>query len=130
VGNRWRSQNAIAIHTSDPEAFFLPVDRFNERYDELQNHPDWSFHGRDFPSNMELQEGQAAGHAPSSQNSVRLSPRADSENLALCPSAWMRIRYARGYRGQNLRTGTSALRGTEFSTAIKTASCSRPMATV
>jgi predicted TIM-barrel fold metal-dependent hydrolase len=44
----------VAIHVSDPEAFFLPIDRFNERYDELGNHPDWSFHDRDFPSNAEL----------------------------------------------------------------------------
>ena len=40
----------VAIHVGDPEAFFLPTDRFNERYEELANHPDWSFHGRDFPS--------------------------------------------------------------------------------
>jgi len=44
----------VFIHTSDPEAFFEPVDRFNERYDELNAHPDWSFHGRDFPGNTEL----------------------------------------------------------------------------
>jgi predicted TIM-barrel fold metal-dependent hydrolase len=44
----------VAIHVSDPEAFFLPIDRFNERYEELHKHPDWSFHGRDFPSNREL----------------------------------------------------------------------------
>lgn len=40
----------VAIHVGDPEAFFLPIDRFNERYEELSAHPDWSFHGRDFPS--------------------------------------------------------------------------------
>jgi predicted TIM-barrel fold metal-dependent hydrolase len=44
----------VAIHVSDPEAFFLPTDRFNERFEELNNHPDWSFHGRDFPSNQQL----------------------------------------------------------------------------
>jgi predicted TIM-barrel fold metal-dependent hydrolase len=44
----------VAIHVSDPVAFFAPADRFNERYEELANHPDWSFHGRDFPSNAEL----------------------------------------------------------------------------
>ena len=44
----------VAIHVSDPEAFFLPIDRFNERFEELNNHPDWSFYGRDFPSNAEL----------------------------------------------------------------------------
>src|SRR5687768_2395012 len=44
----------VAIHISDPEAFFLPIDRFNERFEELNAHPDWSFHGRDFPSTAEL----------------------------------------------------------------------------
>ena len=44
----------VAIHVSDPVAFFTPTDRFNERYEELNNHPDWSFHGADFPSNDEL----------------------------------------------------------------------------
>ena len=48
----------VWIHTSDPEAFFLPVDRFNERYDELGNHPDWSFHGAGFPSHRELMEAR------------------------------------------------------------------------
>ena len=44
----------VAIHVSDPVAFFTPTDRFNERYEELNNHPDWSFYGPDFPSNAEL----------------------------------------------------------------------------
>ena len=44
----------VAIHISDPIAFFTPTDRFNERYEELNNHPDWSFYGGDFPSNAEL----------------------------------------------------------------------------
>ena len=48
----------VAIHVSDPVAFFTPTDRFNERYEELSNHPDWSFHGRDFPSNAELIEAR------------------------------------------------------------------------
>jgi predicted TIM-barrel fold metal-dependent hydrolase len=44
----------VAIHIADPEAFFLPIDRFNERFEELNNHPDWSFYGRDFPSFQSL----------------------------------------------------------------------------
>ena len=44
----------VAIHVSDPVAFFTPIDRFNERFEELNNHPDWSFYGGDFPSNAEL----------------------------------------------------------------------------
>lgn len=48
----------VAIHVSDPVAFFLPTDRFNERYEELNNHPDWSFYDHDFPSNAELLEAR------------------------------------------------------------------------
>jgi predicted TIM-barrel fold metal-dependent hydrolase len=44
----------VAIHVSDPIAFFTPTDRYNERYEELNNHPDWSFYGHDFPSNAQL----------------------------------------------------------------------------
>lgn len=44
----------VAIHVSDPSAFFLATDRYNERFEELNNHPDWSFHGRDFPGNAEI----------------------------------------------------------------------------
>ena len=51
-------QMPVAIHVSDPVAFFLPADRFNERYEELSNHPEWSFYGRDFPSNAELIEAR------------------------------------------------------------------------
>ena len=40
----------VAIHVGDPAAFFLPLDARNERYEELQAHPDWAFSGKDFPS--------------------------------------------------------------------------------
>jgi predicted TIM-barrel fold metal-dependent hydrolase len=71
----------VAIHVSDPQAFFLPIDRFNERYEELHAHPDWSFHGRDFPGDRELQEAR--------RNVMRRHPHtqfvclhvADSEDL-------------------------------------------------
>lgn len=49
----------VAIHVGDPEAFFLPTDQYNERYEELANHPDWSFHGRDFPAFKEIMEARA-----------------------------------------------------------------------
>lgn len=48
----------VWIHISDPEAFFLAPDRFNERYEELARHPDWSFHAGDFPSHRELMEAR------------------------------------------------------------------------
>lgn len=44
----------VAIHVADPEAFFQPIDRYNERYEELFHHPDWSFHGPGFPSFDEI----------------------------------------------------------------------------
>ena len=71
----------VAIHVSDPEAFFFPTDRFNERYEELSAHPDWSFHGRDFPSNAELQEARnrvMARHPGTKFVALHVS---DSENL-------------------------------------------------
>jgi predicted TIM-barrel fold metal-dependent hydrolase len=48
----------VAIHVSDPVAFFLPIDRFNERFEELNNHPEWSFYGPGFPSNAELMKAR------------------------------------------------------------------------
>lgn len=48
----------VAIHVSDPIAFFTPTDRFNERYEELNNHPDWSFYDHEFPSNATLLEAR------------------------------------------------------------------------
>jgi predicted TIM-barrel fold metal-dependent hydrolase len=48
----------VAIHVSDPIAFFTPTDRFNERFEELNRHPDWSFYGGDFPSNAEILEAR------------------------------------------------------------------------
>ena len=44
----------VAIHVADPEAFFHPIDGENERYEELNEHPDWSFYGPQFPSFEEL----------------------------------------------------------------------------
>ena len=44
----------VFIHTADPDAFFIPIDRFNERWEELGNHPEWSFYGKEFPPKAEL----------------------------------------------------------------------------
>lgn len=38
----------VMFHIADPDAFFLPIDRFNERYEELAAHPDWGFYGSHF----------------------------------------------------------------------------------
>ncbi|MFB3828092.1 MAG: amidohydrolase family protein [Bryobacteraceae bacterium] len=73
----------VAIHVADPEAFFLPTDRFNERFEELNNHPDWSFHGKDFPSFRELMEARNRMFArhPKTQF-LTLHVGNDAENLA------------------------------------------------
>jgi predicted TIM-barrel fold metal-dependent hydrolase len=55
----------VLIHTADPIAFFAPADARNERLEELTAHPDWAFHGPDFPSFerlLEAFEAVVAGH--------------------------------------------------------------------
>lgn len=44
----------VAIHVTDPEAFFTPVDNHNERYEELHENPSWSFYGNGFPNKETL----------------------------------------------------------------------------
>jgi predicted TIM-barrel fold metal-dependent hydrolase len=44
----------VVIHVADPAAFFTPLDRFNERWHELNEHPDWLFYGDKFPSRDEI----------------------------------------------------------------------------
>ena len=39
----------VLVHAADPVAFFDPLDATNERYEELLAHPDWHFHGSQFP---------------------------------------------------------------------------------
>lgn len=46
----------VLIHIADPVAFFDPLDRFNERWEELHRHPDWHFYGPEFPSFDTLME--------------------------------------------------------------------------
>ena len=56
----------VMIHASDPAAFFTPLDRFNERWHELNQHPNWLFYGAKFPSREELleQRNQAIARHP------------------------------------------------------------------
>jgi uncharacterized protein len=51
-----RLQIPVAIHSTDPEAFFTPTDAHNERYEELMRNPTWSFYGPQFPSKQTLLE--------------------------------------------------------------------------
>ena len=45
------------IHTGDPVAFFTPLDKNNERWHELNQHPDWLWYGQDFPPLKQLLDG-------------------------------------------------------------------------
>ena len=44
----------VLIHSADPVAFFRPLDRTNERWDELQRHADWHFCGSGYPAFQDL----------------------------------------------------------------------------
>lgn len=44
----------VIIHTADPAAFFLKIDKTNERWEELSRHPEWSFPTEKFPPRKEL----------------------------------------------------------------------------
>src|ERR1700730_9537555 len=46
----------VAIHSTDPEAFFTPLDAKNERYEELMHNPSWSFYGPGIPGKQTLLE--------------------------------------------------------------------------
>jgi len=48
----------VTIHIGDPPAFFKPVDSANERYEELVEHPDWSFVEPQYYRYEELMESQ------------------------------------------------------------------------
>jgi predicted TIM-barrel fold metal-dependent hydrolase len=49
-----KHKKPVLIHVSDPSAFFTPLDRFNERWHELNEHPNWLFHGEQFPKQKDL----------------------------------------------------------------------------
>jgi predicted TIM-barrel fold metal-dependent hydrolase len=102
----------VAIHVSDPVAFFTPTDRFNERYEELNNHPDWSFYGGDFPSNAELLEARnrvMARHPKTSFVVLHAGNFAEnlenvSENLDRFPNMHIDIAARIGELGRQPRT--------------------------
>lgn len=44
----------VMIHLGDPTPFFTPADRFNERYEELRDHPEISYYSPQFPTKGSL----------------------------------------------------------------------------
>jgi predicted TIM-barrel fold metal-dependent hydrolase len=49
-----KHKKPVMIHTADPAAFFTPLDKNNERWHELNEHPNWLFYGEQFPKREEL----------------------------------------------------------------------------
>ena len=64
LGDLWETAGELGIpvliHVADPVAFFRPVDRRNERLEELLRYPEMSYHSRRFPSFERLMEAQEA----------------------------------------------------------------------
>jgi predicted TIM-barrel fold metal-dependent hydrolase len=50
----------VLIHVADPVAFFEPQDERNERWEELQAHPDWAFPNPPYPTFISILEGLRA----------------------------------------------------------------------
>jgi len=44
----------VIVHVADPAAFFDPLDATNERWEELNAHPDWHFPPDKFPAFMDI----------------------------------------------------------------------------
>ena len=115
----------VAIHPSDPEAFFLPTDRFNERYEELSAHPDWSFHGKDFPATR-VARGAEPGDRLAIQKLSSLSCILAMPKICLTSlNCWIGIRICM-WRLVHVSANSGDNRGprASFLTSTRTAFCS------
>lgn len=81
----------VIIHTADPGAFFEPITPANERFFELNVHPNWSFSGPEFPSRKSLHEARNRVIAQNPQTTfIAAHFGNDAENLAEL-GQWMAI---------------------------------------
>jgi len=79
----------IIMHTADPGAFFEPITPANERFFELNVHPNWSFSGAGFPSRKSLHEARNRVIAQNPQTTfIAAHFGNDGENLEEL-SQWM-----------------------------------------
>ena len=46
----------VLIHVADPVAFFDPLDEYNERWEELNDHPDWHFPSPPYPPFLKIMD--------------------------------------------------------------------------
>lgn len=88
----------VMVHIGDPEAFFLPIDEKNERFEELAAHPDWGFYGAQYSKDELLKQRDrvfrrhpmttfvGAHIAENSEDLQRVSAMLES-----CPNVWVDI---------------------------------------
>ena len=70
----------VVIHVADPAAFFTPLDRFNERWHELNAHPSWLFCDDRFPARDEIleQRNRAIAKHPKTKFVMPFASHADT----------------------------------------------------
>lgn len=71
----------VMVHIGDPEAFFLPIDANNERYEELAAHPEWSFYGSQFSKHDLLEQRDSVFHRHPGTTFVAAHIAENSEDL-------------------------------------------------
>jgi len=64
-------------HLGDQAAMFQPIDRFNERYQELRSFPEWSYYGSQFPRRETIMKGR--------ENVLKKHP---NTNIIGCHMGW------------------------------------------
>ncbi len=119
----------VMFHTSDPDAFFRPIDRYNERYEELAAHPDWAFLDAEMSKGELLQQRDrvfarhpktsfiCAHVAESSENLARVSAMLDKHpNVCVDMSARLAELGRQPYRARDffLRFQDRILFGTDL----------------
>lgn len=76
----------VMFHIADPDAFFQPIDRFNERYEELAAHPDWGWHGSFYSKDELLAQRDAVFRRHPQATFVAAHVAEKPENLAYVSS--------------------------------------------
>ena len=110
----WETAGALGmpvlIHSSDPVAFFLPADRFNERYEELRVHPELVVL-QGLPYKQIFAGGTQQGHRKASEDPICSCPRRQRRGpwLGIRMDGQISKRFRR-YFGPNWRAGASAAR--------------------
>ena len=88
----------VMFHTADPDAFFEPIDSYNERYEELAAHPDWGFHGSHYSKRQLLEQRNRVFARHPKTTFVAAHVGESGEDLAFAahtldahPNAWIDI---------------------------------------